>query len=374
MATKKQQKRRPAAKVTKKTAKKPVSAKRPTATLPTTTAKLGKMDRIRRSTRGLLARRPHRSFRRTLRRDYTRSLTLPGYIAFTSVVGKTLWRQKKTYIYLVLVATVVTAVFAGVASQAVYTQLSSTLREAGNSVFGGGWGEVGKAGLLLLTGVSGSFSTQPTEAQQTYGIIILLFTWLTTIWLLRAQLAGGALRLRDALYNAGSPVISTTLLLLLFMIQLIPMSLAYIGYNAAIGTGLLSSGFISLIFFIVAVLLVLVTLYLITSTFIALVVVTLPGMYPWQALRTAGDLVTGRRLRILLRLAWLTLVVVIVWVVIMVPVILLTTWLQTSITQTSWIPIVPAVLTILSSATVVFVSSYIYLLYRGMVDDGSAPA
>ena len=40
----------------------------------------------RRWLHNLQLRRPHRSFRRTRRRDYARSLQLPGYIAFTAQV------------------------------------------------------------------------------------------------------------------------------------------------------------------------------------------------------------------------------------------------------------------------------------------------
>jgi hypothetical protein len=47
---------------------------------------------------GFMSRRPHRSFRRTLRRDYRRSLKLPGYIAFTIFVNKTLLRFRRTFI------------------------------------------------------------------------------------------------------------------------------------------------------------------------------------------------------------------------------------------------------------------------------------
>lgn len=332
------------------------------------------VNRIRSRANSFLARRPHRSFRRTRRRDYARSLQLPGYIAFTHQVWRTLWRHKRVFTYLIAVFTFVTVLLAGVASQETYNQLSDTLRETGKNLFAGGWGEVEKAGLLLFTGVSGSFGRQPTEAQQIYGALILLFTWLTTIWLLRVQLAGGSPRLRDSLYNAGAPVASTLLLFLLLTIQLLPMALAYIGYNAAATTGILESPPVSMLFFLLAGLLVLLSLYLIVSTFFALVVVTLPGMYPWQALRTAGDLVTGRRLRILLRLSWMALLVVIAWVIVMLPLILLTTWLQTSLPQTGWIPVVPVALTVMSTATVVFVSSYVYLLYRGIVDDGAAPA
>ena len=44
---------------------------------------------------GLLVRRPHRSFRLTRRRDYKRSLKMPGYWAFSIIVLKTLWQNKK---------------------------------------------------------------------------------------------------------------------------------------------------------------------------------------------------------------------------------------------------------------------------------------
>jgi hypothetical protein len=45
----------------------------------------------------LLSRRPHRAFRRTHRRDYVRSLNLPGYIAFTHYVWRTLWERKRVF-------------------------------------------------------------------------------------------------------------------------------------------------------------------------------------------------------------------------------------------------------------------------------------
>ena len=56
----------------------------------------------------LLKRRPHRSFQRTYRRDYTRSLNLPGYWAFTNSVRKVLWDNKKTFLWLMAVYALLT--------------------------------------------------------------------------------------------------------------------------------------------------------------------------------------------------------------------------------------------------------------------------
>src|SRR4051812_19714305 len=59
--------------------------------------------KLRRRVRILLLRRPHRSFRRTERRDYVRSLKLPGYWSFTLQVRKVLWQNRNTFGLLVIV-------------------------------------------------------------------------------------------------------------------------------------------------------------------------------------------------------------------------------------------------------------------------------
>lgn len=330
--------------------------------------------RTKRRARDFLNRRPHRTFQKTMRRDYARSLKLPGYVSFTVYVFRTLRLRWRTMTALVAVFIVMSALLVGVASQEMYSMLTSTLQETSQNIFTGGWGEIGRAGLLFVAISSGSIGSNPTEAQQIYAILLFLLLWLTTVWLLRAQLAGKTPRLRDGLYNAGSPIIPTLLVAVLFIIQLVPAALAIIAYNAALTTGFLANGVVAMVFFLVMLLLCLLTIYWITSTFIAMVVVTLPGMYPWQAIRTAGDLVIGRRFRILLRLAWLALVVVVVWVIVMLPIILLATWLQSLAPWLENVPIIPVTLLVLGTFSTVFVASYVYLLYRKVVDDDASPA
>jgi hypothetical protein len=321
-----------------------------------------------------LVRRPHRSFRRTRRRDYKRSLTLPGYWSFTNTVRKILWQHKMVFFWLITIYAVLTVVLVGLASQDTYTQLSDTLRQTSGDVFKGNWGAIGQASLLLATGVTGDFSTTLTEAQQMYAVIIVFFTWLTSVWLLRAILAGRKPKLRDALYNAGAPVLPTFLVGVVLVVQLLPVVIAVLGFTALVPFGILDGGIEAMLFWGVAFLLVLLSLYWITSTLIALVVVTLPGMYPMQAIRAAGDLVVGRRMRLLLRLIWLILTVVLGWIITMVPIILLDAWVKGLFTAISWVPIVPVALLILGTVTVVWMAGYIYLLYRRVVDDDAAPA
>jgi len=333
------------------------------------------LSRLRRRVQGLLTRRPHRSFRRSRRRDYVRTLKLPGFWAFTNIVRRVLWKHKRTFGLLALVYALLTVVLVGIASQDTYDQLRAVFEDTGGDIFSGNWGEIGKAGMLLWAGVTGSLTNTASESQQIYGSILLLFAWLTTVWLLRAILAGRQPRLRDGLYNAGSPVLAMFLVGLVMIVQLLPLALAIIGYSAATTSGLLGGGGVEMmLFWVVAGLLALLSLYWATSTFIALVVVTLPGMYPMQALRTAGDLVVGRRIRILLRLLWMLLLIAIAWVVVVVPIILFDAWLKGVFSAIAWLPIVPVVLLIMSTLTVIWSGSYVYLLYRRIVDDDAGQA
>lgn len=329
---------------------------------------------IRVRTIAFMARRPHRSFRLTRRRDYVRSLSLPGYISFTNYVQRTIWKNRKVFIILVTIYALFTALLVGIASQDTYSLITDTLQESAEGSFEANFGELGKAGILFIAGITGGFSQTLTEVQQVYAVLIGLMVWLTTVWILRNILAGHRVKVRDGLYNASAPLLSTFLVALILVVQLLPIALALIGYSAALTTGLLDGGVEAMLFWIAAGLLTILSLYWITSTLMALIIVTLPGMYPLQALRTAGDLVVGRRVRILLRVLWMLLCIVVTWAIIVIPMILLDGWLKSVWPQIAWLPIIPIVLLVVTSGTVVWAASYIYLLYRRIVADDAAPA
>lgn len=322
----------------------------------------------------LLRRRPHRSFKRTYRRDYVRSLKLPGYWAFTNEVRAVLWRHKKTFLLLVLVYGAVTAAIVGIASQETYAQYSDALRESGGKLFEGSLWEVGQAGILLTTGILGSLNEAPGDIERFVAVLLGLMVWLTTVWLLRVILAGKKPKLRDGIYNAGAPLISTFFVFLIAVIQLFPVALAAIAFTAASASGLINEGIESMIFWTFEIMLLALSMYWVTSTFFALIVVTLPGMYPLEALKAAGDLVIGRRIRILFRFIWLFALTFVVWAIIMIPTILFDNWLKSVWPAIQWLPIVPICFLVIASLSVVWISGYTYVLYRKVVDDDSAPA
>jgi len=321
-----------------------------------------------------LARRPHRSFRLTRRRDYARSLALPGYWAFTSHVFAVVRQYRRLIIGLVAGYGLATALLVGLSSQDSYGQLSQLLDQTSDDIFTDGWEALGQAGLLLFSGLSGSLSPQLTEAQQIFATLILLLTWLTTVWLLRAGFAGRKPLLRDGLYNAGGPIVPTALISLVLLVQLLPATIGIILFNSAATTNLLDSGFMAMIISLGVTVLVILTAYWVVATIFALVVVTLPGMYPLRAMRVAGDMVVGRRIRLMLRIAWLLVGNLFAWVGVVLPAILLDRAVLSKVPFVQVIPFVPVIIALISAAIVVWSAAYMYVLYRKVVEDDASPA
>lgn len=320
-----------------------------------------------------MKRRPHRSLRRTRRRDYARSLRLPGYHAFTLQVWRMLISHKKTFIFLTLTYALIMIIVGGVTSQETYTKINDLLKQSSKDIFGDGMGKVGQASLLAVS----AFLTGPgnlTSDQQIYLGLTLLFVWLASVWLLREYLLNRKPKLRDALYTSGAPVLSTMVVLFVMIVQLLPIGLVALAYAGLVSVGILDGGFASMLFWIFAGVVSLMVLYWITSTFIALVIVTLPGMYPLHALKLSSDIVIGRRLRILYRLLWGLMTMLLAWLCVMVPVILLDTLVKSAWTAVADAPFVPLVAAVMSAFTVVWFSAYVYLLYRRIVDDDAKPA
>ncbi|MEO5949274.1 MAG: hypothetical protein ABIP74_02635 [Candidatus Saccharimonas sp.] len=323
--------------------------------------------------RAFLSRRPHRSFRRTVRRDYSRSLNLPGYHAFTLQVLKELKVHRRTLGLLVIFYALLMILLGGITNQENYTQINQLLEQSSSTLTEGGLDKVGQAGLLLVA----TFASGPSNLsadQQVYLALILIFVWLSIVWMLREYKLGRKPKLRDGLYNSGAPFISTLLVVLVMICQLLPLGIVALVYAALTSVGIISSGFGSMLFWVVASLIACLVLYWITSTFIGLVVVTLPGMYPMRALKASSDIVVGRRLRIMYRMLWALGTVLLSWLLVMIPLVLLTSWLTSLLPWMSNIAIMPYAVALMTSLTIVWMASYIYILYRKVVDDGVSPA
>lgn len=330
--------------------------------------------RVGGSVQSFLHRRPHRSFRRTRRRDYRRSLKLPGYWAFTMHVLSVIRANRKQFAIIGVIYVVTSCLLLGIGSQEAFTELRGVLSDASQQAIQGDWSEFGQASILALSTITGAASPNLTEVQQVYAVILGLLMWLVIVWFLRQRLAKGVVNVRDALYNAGSPIIPMTIIFLVLLVQLLPIALTVIAYSAAQASGLLAGGIEAMLFWLAAAGLVALSIYWLVGSALALVVVTIPGMYPWRALRLAGNMAVGRRLRILYRLAWMGLMAGIAWIAVLVPTIMIDSGIKQIWPGVEWLPTIPLVVLLLGCLSFIWMATYIYLLYRGIVDDDAKPA
>lgn len=303
-------------------------------------------------------RNPHRAFRMTKPRLYITTADVAAAWRLQIDSWKFVWRFKRILLGLGAIYAVLGYVLVGGISQLDYV----AFKDATVEFVDGDVGAVGTAVSLFGAALTGSLSTPPTDVQQFLSTTLLLFFWLAIVWASRMLHADKEIKLRDALYNSGTPIIPMLVLLSVIAVQLVPAALGVFGYATALNGGWLDGGVESMTFAIAAVLLCLLSAYFVVSSMIALIVVTLPGTYPWHALREARQMVINRRWGLVLRALALAVHVVILWGLVLIPIFLLDQWLRFE-----WLPLVPVAVQALMGVTLVLTSVYIYKLYRSLL-------
>lgn len=299
---------------------------------------------------------------------------MPGYWSLTARAVKLLWQHKALFGRVVLLYVIIMVLAANLMAEETYVQM----REAVTAVQEEGFLSGATATLLVFWGVllgqtaGGGAGADP--AAQLITMLLGLSVWLTTIWLVRAIAAGHRPNMRDGLYSAGSPVAALMVLAVIALLQLLPAAIAVIVYSAADASGVLAWTPVLMLAGGAVALIVVLSLYWMTATGFAMVIATLPGVYPLQAMKLAGDIVIGRRVRMLLRMVWLATTLVVAWAMVLVPIILLDGAMKSWWPIIEAVPIVPVTALLLAASSIVFAAVYIYLFYRKVVDDDSAPA
>ncbi len=301
---------------------------------------------------------PHHAFRLTRPRIYVGTDDLKAAWRLQLDSWRFIKRYKRILLGLGLLYALVAYFLVGGVSQLDYVGF----KNATVQVVDGDVGAVGKAFSLFGAALTGNLSSPPSDVQQFMSAVLLMLFWLAIVWAARMLAADKEVRVRDALYNSGGPIIPMLVVLAVIALQLIPGALGIFAYATALNGGLLDGGVESMSFAVAAILLCLLSLYFMVSSLTALIVITLPGTYPWQALRTARELVMNRRWGIVLRVLALAVHVVLIWGVVLIPVFLLDNWLRFD-----WLPLVPIAVQALAGITLVYTSVYVYRLYRSLL-------
>ncbi|MCL2037661.1 hypothetical protein FWG95_01495 [Candidatus Saccharibacteria bacterium] len=312
--------------------------------------------------RNFLSRRPHRSLYLTPRAKTKRGWKMRGYFGFIHEVWTLIWQNKWLFTKFLLLYALFSIIIVGMLNQGSFVDLREALNEIPEGLGIGKW-------MALFSGaITGGGAAD--SSRQIIAVLLFLYGWLTLIWLLRRRINGDKVKLRDGLYSGGSPVLATLIILGVVLFQLIPLALVLVAYSSVTAIGWINTGIQieNMAAWCVMAVAAVLTLYWVCSSLIALIIVTLPGMYPFAALKAAGDLVVGRRLKLVIRLIFMALPAALMWIVVLLTAILIDSWLELT-----WQPLVPTVVLLLTTLTIVWFAAYVYLLYRRMVDDPEPP-
>ncbi len=275
---------------------------------------------------------------------------VPGSFRLTWSVLKLLRQHWKPLGGIVLIYLILNIVFASGVSNisSNFDTIKSDLKASGGQ---GLWHAAG--GFASLVGSSGASSSATGSALQS---VLFVLESLVIIWALRHLLSGHNFTIKLAWYRAMAPLIPFLLIIFWIIIQLLPVTIGGVvlaAVSSSVFTNTAWATVVSIIFF---ALLALWSIYMVSASVFALYIVTLPDMEPRQALRSARELVRFRRLIVIRRVFFMPIFIFVVMGLIMVPLILFVS------------RIVPAVFYVLSMLAILFFHSYLYNLYRGMLE------
>lgn len=314
-------------------------------------------------------RTPFKSFRRTYREEYKDGFEPPKLLSHTTRTYGILFKNRRVFGGLLLSVVIFTTLFVGLLSQSKINDVMAGLSTNEQAANFANLGNVATATIQLVSTIAtGGISQSLTNDQSTTLGLIFIIVWLITAYLLRQILAGKRVTLRKGLYNALGPLISTLIVLIAILIQLIPIFLLIIFYSAAVQTDFLSTPFYALLFLIFAILMILLSGYMISSSIIALAATTAPGVYPRSALRAASDLMLHRRTRFIFRLILLIFILILNCVIVMLPVILIDNALKQSFDWMGDIPVTSFFMLLITIFNFIYSSAYIYLYYKEILN------
>lgn len=263
------------------------------------------------------SKNPHKSFKRTYREDYVRELEVPGMGHQIYESFRLVFKNFKIFLPLILIATVVMVGLDGFLKTSEYAD----------------------AGVMLVAS------------------IMMGMLWLMAIFVVRHELNGQKVGLRDTLYNSLTPLLSTVVVLIVAAVQAVPVMLLVIAYSSALETHFLDTPFYAFLFSGFAFLMILLTSYLWSGTLMALTAVSAPGLYPFEALKAANEMMRGRRIKFILRIIALFLVLAVIWTLTIFP-------MANLVGET---PATAVVLNIVAAFSMIYAAVYLYIYYRWML-------
>ena len=285
------------------------------------------------------------------RRSRTDNLRLPSVFRLSRDALSLIARHWKVFLVIMLIYGVLNHLLAqSLSTSGTVVQAKTTLDE----LFTGAWNKL--AGSITIFGyLIGSPNSDGSSSTGIYQLTLALIISLAIIWVLRQAYTGRRVRARDGFYQGMAPLIPFVLVLAFVLLELIPMAIGLMLYGAVTVNGIAVGLVEQLIWALLAFGTTILSLYLLSSSLFALYIVTLPGMTPLKALRSAKQLVIYRRWTVIRKVIFLPVALLVLLAILVVPVIMLATPLAAWLFYVLLILVLPVA------------HSYMYTLYRALI-------
>lgn len=274
---------------------------------------------------------------------------LPSVWNLTKTAWKLLKDNRQLFIGITIVYGLLTLLLVGIASNTDINNLKTQTDQSFHSRL--------SSGLTVFVNLLGSAGNSSSNTARDYQFFLGLIASLATIWALRQIIAGVSVRIRDTYYRGMYPLVPFLLVLLVIGLQLVPLLIGAGIYAQVMTNGIAVMMVEKLAWVAVFGLLACLSIYWISSSIFALYIVSLPDMTPIKALRSASMLVKHRRWVLIRKLLFLPLALLIASAIIMLPFII---WIT---------PLKIWVFFILSMSSLVVIHTYLYTLYRELINE-----
>ncbi len=200
-----------------------------------------------------------------------------------------------------------------------------------------------------------SSSSSASSSGTLFQIILFIICSLALIWALRTSIAKHKVTTKASFYDGMQQLIPFSLVLLIVSLQMLPLIISSYLYSTLIYNGIAVTGSEQFIAFLLISMIALWSLRMLTGGVFALYISTLPAMTPIMALRSARELVHGRRLLIWRKFIYIIFVILFGTTLLVLP--FLFAWPSASVwvfyvASIFWLPLAHA---------------YLYSLYRDML-------
>ena len=306
---------------------------------------------------------PHRSFYLTTHAKAVRQINISGYFRFIHEVGRQIWDNKWLYFKALLLLSLLITLVVGFGATSNYVEVRDALEASGIGYF---YEIVGLFTQAIITS-----TTMPNTGNQAFFVVLILIAWLVLIYIARHIYNGRTkLKLRDAIYNACGGLVSLLAIVCLVIVQLLPLAITLISYSAISGAGYINEGIEieNMAAWCVIAAVLIMTIYWMVTSLLTMITITIPGIYPLRAYFETSVLVSGRRIKILLRLLMMFVPIVLLWLVVLTPM----TIIDLTVKFKSF-PLIQLTTSVLVAASFIWMTAYLYMLYRRLIDSPEQP-